>query len=249
MLTRPHYRYLVLEFVERGDLFEYINSHGPIAEDQTVFFFRQMLSALEYCHSFNICHRDLKPENILLKENGQIKIADFGMAAIQQGPNHMLRTSCGSPHYAAPELVSRKKYRGDKVDIWSLGVILYAMLCARLPFDDPDIPRLLAKATKGIYEMPSWLSHNAQDLIRKMLQVDPKERISTRNIWKHPLVTKYAHFDKFDENGGQISQMPQSGQYRPIAPKDVDLQTLRQLKSMWHTFPEKELFLKLISPE
>ncbi|KAH7037585.1 uncharacterized protein B0I36DRAFT_420402 [Microdochium trichocladiopsis] len=241
--------YLVLEFVERGDLFEYINSHGPIAEHETVFYFRQMLSALEYCHSFNICHRDLKPENILLKENGQIKIADFGMAAIQQGPNHMLRTSCGSPHYAAPELVSRRKYRGDKVDIWSLGVILYAMLCARLPFDDPDIPRLLAKATKGIYEMPGWLSHNAQDLIRKMLQVDPKDRISTRKIWKHPLVVKYADFDRFDENGGQINNIPQSRQCHPISPKDVDFQTLRQLKSMWHTFPERELFLKLVSPE
>ncbi|KXJ94003.1 kinase-like domain-containing protein [Microdochium bolleyi] len=241
--------YLVLEFVERGDLFEYINSHGPIPEDETVFYFRQMLSALEYCHSFNICHRDLKPENILLKENGQIKIADFGMAAIQQGPNHMLRTSCGSPHYAAPELVSRRKYRGDKVDVWSLGVILYAMLCARLPFDDPDIPRLLAKATKGVYEMPGWLSHSAQDLIRRMLQVDPKDRISIRKIWKHPLVVKYAHFDRFDENGGQIQSIPKAVQCRPVAPEEVDLQTLRQLKSMWHTFPERELHLKLISPE
>lgn len=234
-------------------MFEYINYAGPLQEDEAVFYFRQILSALDYCHSFNICHRDLKPENILLTNNCQIKIADFGMAAIQQSPNHKLKTACGSPHYAAPELVSRKKggYRGDKVDIWSAGVILYACLCARLPFDDPDYTVLLAKASRGKYEEPEWLSRSSRDLIRQMLQVDPKNRISIRQIWKHEFIVSYDYLD--DLNGKRhdddLDAIRKHGRNTRLKPEDIDMQTLRQLKSMWHTFTEKELALKLINDE
>ncbi|KAI1504986.1 hypothetical protein F5X99DRAFT_432017 [Biscogniauxia marginata] len=242
--------YLVLENMEKGDLFAYINHRGPLPEYEMMHYFRQLISALEYVHSFNICHRDLKPENILMKENGQVKIADFGMAAIQQGPNHSLRTSCGSPHYAAPELIGRSRYQGDKVDIWSLGVILYACLSARLPFDDQhgDVHRILARAIRKMYSFPEWISDGARDLIDKMLTVDPNARICIKQIWKHPLVRKYDDLDDLDDDGESIESW-KKGRCQPVPKEDVDKQTLRQLKSMWHTFSEKSLATRLTSPE
>ncbi|KAH8662343.1 hypothetical protein BX600DRAFT_318272 [Xylariales sp. PMI_506] len=245
--------YLVLEYIEQGDLFEYINLVGPIPEVETVFYFRQIISALDYCHSFNICHRDLKPENILLSSSGQIKIADFGMAAIQQNPNHRLKTACGSPHYAAPELVSRRGrgYHGATVDVWSVGIILYACLCARLPFDDNDLPTLLAKAKHGAYYEPPELSVGSRNLIRRMLNPEPEERITIAQIWKHEFIVYYDSLD--DLNGKRydddLDEIRKHGRSTKLLPEDIDVQTLRQLKSMWHMYTEKELAMKLISNE
>ncbi|KAI0975822.1 hypothetical protein F4678DRAFT_418654 [Xylaria arbuscula] len=241
--------YLVLEYMDGGDMFSYINICGPIPEFEMVGYFRQIVSALEYVHSFNICHRDLKPENILMKSNGVVKIADFGMAAIQQSPTHSLRTSCGSPHYAAPELIARARYQGNKVDIWSLGCVLYATLSRQLPFDDPNgnVPKLLAKAAKGIYTMPEFLSKEAKDLISKMLTVDPKKRISIRKIWEHPLLQKYDDLHSL-HNEGLAPDCRASDKSRPVPPEELDLQILRQLKAMWHTFTEKEIAMQLCNP-
>ncbi|KAI0542749.1 hypothetical protein GGR58DRAFT_169357 [Xylaria digitata] len=238
--------YLVMEYMDCGDMFSYINNYGPLPEFETVGYFRQILSALEYVHSFNICHRDLKPENILMKSDGVVKIADFGMAAIQQSPTHALRTSCGSPHYAAPELIARSRYQGNKVDIWSLGCLLYVTLSRSLPFDDPNgnVPKLLAKAAKGAYIMPDFLSKEAQDLIARMLTVDPVKRISIRRIWQHPLLRKYDDLDSLND-GGRILDSRASDKSRPVQPEELDLQILRQLKSMWHTFSEKQIAMQL----
>jgi len=213
-------------------------------------YFRQILGALEYVHSFNICHRDLKPENILMKSNGVVKIADFGMAAIQQSPTHALKTSCGSPHYAAPELIARHRYQLDKVDIWSLGCILYATLSRRLPFDDPDgnVPRLLAKAARGVYWVPDFLTKEAKDLISKMLKVDPQKRISVKKIWQHPLVRKYDDLDDLS-NGGRVINAGANDKSKPVRPEELDMQILRQLKSMWHTFSEKQIAMLLTNTQ
>ncbi|KAI0458434.1 hypothetical protein F5B21DRAFT_500331 [Xylaria acuta] len=242
--------YLVLEYMDGGDMFSYINAYGPLPEFEMVGYLRQILTALEYVHSFNICHRDLKPENILMKSNGVVKIADFGMAAIQQSPTHALRTSCGSPHYAAPELIARTRYQGDKVDIWSMGCLLYATLCRRLPFDDPDgnVPRLLAKAKKGVYSVPDFLSREARDLIAKMLTVDPVKRIPIRKIWQHPLVRKYDDLDDLND-GNQVLESRASDRSKPVPPEELDLQILRQLKSMWHTFSEKQIAMQLTNTQ
>ncbi|KAI0188009.1 hypothetical protein EV127DRAFT_343581 [Xylaria flabelliformis] len=242
--------YLVLEYMDGGDMFSYINEYGPLPEFEMVGYLRQILSALEYVHSFNICHRDLKPENILMKSNGIVKIADFGMAAIQQSPNHALRTSCGSPHYAAPELISRTRYQGDKVDIWSMGCLLYATLCRRLPFDDADgnVPRLLAKAKKGVYTVPDFLSREARDLIARMLTVDPVKRIPIRKIWQHPLIRKYHDLDNLND-GSQVLRSRASDRSKPVPPEELDLQILRQLKSMWHTFSEKQIAMQLTNAQ
>ncbi|KAI2637796.1 Pkinase-domain-containing protein [Hypomontagnella submonticulosa] len=240
--------YLVLEYVQRGDLYSYLAKRGRLAEIEAIFLFRQMISALEYVHSFNICHRDLKPENILITEELQVKITDFGMSALHQSPSHMLRTSCGSPHYAAPELIGVGSYRGDTADIWSLGIILYACLANTLPFNDDSIPRLLLKIQKGMYRMPSYLSAEAQDLIGRVLVVDPEVRLCTQEMWQHPLLIKYDHLDNLND-GGRAQKYRQSARCEPVPPEDLDTPTLRQLKSVWHTYTENQLAEKLISPE
>ncbi|KAK7952347.1 Pkinase-domain-containing protein [Apiospora aurea] len=247
--------YLVLEYVNHGDLFEYINEYQCLRENETVFFFRQIISALDYCHSFNICHRDLKPENILISNTGQIKIADFGMAAIHQGPTHWLQTACGSPHYAAPELVSQNRgYQGHKVDVWSAGVILYACLCGRLPFDDRDgdLRKLLKKAQIGRYSEPEHLSWASRDLIRRMLQPNPDRRIDIRDIWEHDLMTAYDTYDdlkQLSKDDFQLDAIRQSGRQTQVALENIDLDIVRQLKSMWHTYSEDKIVEELICRE
>ncbi|KAF5022388.1 hypothetical protein F66182_5561 [Fusarium sp. NRRL 66182] len=241
--------YLILEYIDQGDLFTFINMKGRLSEEVSVFFFRQIISAISYCHSFNICHRDLKPENILITADLQIKIADFGMAALHQTDTHQLATACGSPHYAAPELLKNRQYRGDRADIWSIGVILYAMLSATLPFDDPDLRVMMARTKKGQYEMPCFLSPEAEDLIRRMLQVNPDRRITLKEIWRHPLVRKYANLDNLDDLNGQPPDIRKGFQYTPVSTKDVDSQLVRQLRSMWHMFSENDLKLKLTCDE
>ncbi|WQF83241.1 Putative serine/threonine-protein kinase, active [Colletotrichum destructivum] len=237
--------YLVLEYVEQGDLFDYINNNGRFTEEGAMFLFRQMMSALQYCHSFNICHRDLKPENILLTSDNKVKIADFGMAALHQSSDHRLVTACGSPHYAAPELLKHKHYRGDKADIWSLGVILYALLAACLPFDDPDIGALLQKTKRGIYEIPEYLSPEAKDLIRRMLVANPDTRISIKEMWQHPLIRKYDYLDNLGNNG-QLHDLRKGFHYTPLKPHEVDPHLVRQLRSLWHMLTEHQIKLKLM---
>ncbi|KAI7901758.1 kinase-like domain-containing protein [Cokeromyces recurvatus] len=139
--------YLVLEFVEGGELFEHLVSKGKLSESETRKHFQQIIIGLDYCHRHLICHRDLKPENLLLDRNKNIKIADFGMASLQP-TGQMLETSCGSPHYASPEIVNGIPYNGSASDIWSCGVILFALLCGHLPFDDDNIRQLLNKMSQ-----------------------------------------------------------------------------------------------------
>ncbi|KAF3354765.1 hypothetical protein VdG1_07251 [Verticillium dahliae VDG1] len=238
--------YLVLEYVDKGDLFDYINTNGRLNEEAAMYFFRQIMSAMQHCHAFNICHRDLKPENILLNAENQIKIADFGMAALHQSEGHRLETACGSPHYAAPELLKNKHYRGDRADVWSMGVILYAILAARLPFDDPDIRVLLARTKKGIYEMPEFLSPEAKDLICRMLQVNPDIRISLKDMWRHPLIRKYDYLDNFGTKAGQPRNIREGFDYTPLKPQEVDDHLVRQLRSLWHMFSEHQIKLMLL---
>lgn len=254
--TNCIYRYLVLEYIEKGELFEYITNSelGRLPEAEAIRCFRQILSAVGYCHSFNICHRDLKPENILLTKTGQIKVADFGMAALHQSPDHKLRTACGSPHYAAPELIKGSAYKGDMVDIWSMGVILYAALSGRLPFDvdgnsENNVARLLTKIKQGQYEMLSGFSSEAKSLIRKMLQVNPKDRITLPQIWKHPLLKKYNHLDNL--GGGNFPQSPSLKQCDRTALKrsDISKELVRNLRSLWHTLSEDQLMNALLSNE
>ncbi|KAK9376181.1 kinase-like domain-containing protein [Lipomyces chichibuensis] len=171
---------MVIEFAGK-ELFDYIVQRGKMPEDEARRFFQQIICAVEYCHRHKIVHRDLKPENLLLDENLNVKIADFGLSNIMTDGN-FLKTSCGSPNYAAPEVISGKLYAGPEVDVWSCGVILYVMLCGRLPFDDEFIPTLFKKINGGVYTLPSYLSPGAKHLLQRMLVVNPLNRITVREI-------------------------------------------------------------------
>lgn len=185
ILETPHDIFLVMEYVKSGELFDYIVEKGRLGENEARHFFQQIISGVEYCHRNMVVHRDLKPENLLLDSRNSVKIADFGLSNVMRD-GHFLKTSCGSPNYAAPEVISGKLYSGPEVDVWSCGVILYALLCGSLPFDDESIPNLFKKIKGGIYSLPSHLSPGARDLISRMLLVDPLKRITMAEIRHHP---------------------------------------------------------------
>jgi len=188
VVDTPSDIYVVMEYVRAGELFDYIVEKGRLPESEARHFFQQIVSGVEYCHRHMVVHRDLKPENLLLDASMAVKIADFGLSNVMRD-GHFLKTSCGSPNYAAPEVISGRLYAGPEVDVWSCGVILYALLCGSLPFDDENIPNLFKKIKAGAYSLPSHLSPGARDLIPRMLLVDPLKRITVPEIRQHPWFT------------------------------------------------------------
>ncbi|KAL6949943.1 Protein kinase [Hanseniaspora vineae] len=182
VMKSPNEIIMVMEFAQ-NELFDYIVQRDKMSEQEARRFFQQIISAVEYCHRLKIVHRDLKPENLLLDDNLNVKIADFGLSNIMTDGN-FLKTSCGSPNYASPEVISGKLYAGPEVDVWSCGVILYVMLCRRLPFDDESIPVLFKNISNGVYTLPKFLSPGAANLIKKMLIVNPLNRITVDEIFE-----------------------------------------------------------------
>jgi len=185
VIETPNDIFVVMEYVQSGELFDYIVEKGRLHEEEARRFFQQIIGGVEYCHRSMVVHRDLKPENLLLDGNLNLKIADFGLSNMMTD-GHFLKTSCGSPNYAAPEVISGRLYAGPEVDVWSCGVILYALLCGSLPFDDENIPTLFKRIKGGIYTIPAHLSPNSRDLIPRMLLVDPLKRITIPEIRMHP---------------------------------------------------------------
>ncbi|XP_039893148.1 serine/threonine-protein kinase BRSK2-like isoform X2 [Pelmatolapia mariae] len=179
------YLYLVLEHVSGGELFDYLVKKGRLTPKEARKFFRQIISALDFCHSHSICHRDLKPENLLLDEKNNIRIADFGMASLQVGDS-LLETSCGSPHYACPEVIRGEKYDGRRADVWSCGVILFALLVGALPFDHDNLRQLLEKVKSGVFHMPHFIPPDCQALLKGMIEVNSDKRLTLEAIQKHP---------------------------------------------------------------
>lgn len=177
--------FLILEHVSGGELFDYLVRKGRLSEREARRFFKQIVSAVDFCHKHAVCHRDLKPENLLLNEQRNIKVADFGMASLQMGEN-LLETSCGSPHYACPEVIRGEQYDGRKADTWSCGIILYALLVGALPFDDDNLRLLLEKVKRGHFVIPSYVPSGAQELLKGMVEVNPKKRITLEKVMKHP---------------------------------------------------------------
>ena len=181
--------YMVMEFVPGGELFDFIVSNGRLSEPRARTMFQQLVSGVEYCHQHMVVHRDLKPENLLLDSEQQLRIADFGLSNVMKDGD-FFKTSCGSPNYAAPEVISGKLYAGPEVDVWSCGVILYALLCGSLPFDDENIPNLFKKIKGGIFTLPGHMSDEIKDLISRMLVVDPLQRITIPEIRRHRWFTE-----------------------------------------------------------
>ncbi len=203
IIENSEYYYLIMEYAE-NDLFSYIVENNYLSEEISSLLYYQLINAIEYIHKKKIVHRDLKPENILLTRNNSIlKIIDFGLANSykknntsnkninninNENENILLKTACGSPCYAAPEMVLGKKYYGLNVDIWSSGIILYAMVCGFLPFEDDDNESIYRKIILGKFDIPDKLSLNCKDLICKILEGNPKKRIKIDDIKKHPFL-------------------------------------------------------------
>jgi len=185
--------YIVTEIVSGGELFDRIVSKGSYTEKDAADLVVKFLEAIEYLHEKGIVHRDLKPENLLLKSkdnDSDVKLADFGLSKIV-GQEVLMQTACGTPGYVAPEVLRQKGY-GKAVDMWSVGVITYILLCGYPPFYDEDQATLFETIIRGKFEFHAeyWkdISSSAKDLIRKMLTVDPKKRLDAKQALKHPWV-------------------------------------------------------------
>ncbi|XP_015792711.1 MAP/microtubule affinity-regulating kinase 3 isoform X3 [Tetranychus urticae] len=175
--------YLVMEYASGGEVFDYLVAHGRMKEKEARAKFRQIVSAVQYCHQKRIIHRDLKAENLLLDCEMNIKIADFGFSN-EFSPGQKLDTFCGSPPYAAPELFQGKKYDGPEVDVWSLGVILYTLVSGSLPFDGANLKELRERVLRGKYRIPFYMSTDCENLLKKFLVLNPVKRSSLEAIMK-----------------------------------------------------------------
>jgi 5'-AMP-activated protein kinase catalytic alpha subunit len=173
-----------MEYASGGELFNYIVKKKRLDDEEACYFFYQIINGLDYIHKNNIVHRDLKPENLLLNEKKLIKIIDFGLSN-QYKQSQLLETPCGSPCYAAPEMILGKKYTGILVDIWSIGIILYAMVCGFLPFEDKNNDKLYKKIIDCKLEFPSFVSELSKNFIKKLLTVNPQKRIKLEEIKEH----------------------------------------------------------------
>ncbi|XP_077669864.1 serine/threonine-protein kinase MARK1 isoform X7 [Eretmochelys imbricata] len=175
--------YLVMEYASGGEVFDYLVAHGRMKEKEARAKFRQIVSAVQYCHQKCIVHRDLKAENLLLDADMNIKIADFGFSN-EFTIGNKLDTFCGSPPYAAPELFQGKKYDGPEVDVWSLGVILYTLVSGSLPFDGQNLKELRERVLRGKYRIPFYMSTDCENLLKKLLVLNPIKRGSLEQIMK-----------------------------------------------------------------
>lgn len=188
VLDTPSSIYLIMENCDGGEMFDYIVAHRHVPEKQACKFFHQLLDGLEAIHMNEVTHRDLKPENLLLKlspDGWVVKIVDFGLSNTHEG-GKLLSTACGSPCYAAPEMIAGKSYVGPMADIWSCGVILFALVCGFLPFEDANTNALYQKILSGVCKPANWISLEVADLISKILEVDPEKRYRISDIRQHP---------------------------------------------------------------
>jgi 5'-AMP-activated protein kinase catalytic alpha subunit len=175
--------YIISEYCSGGELFDYIISRKRLLENESCRIFHQLIAGVEYLHKQKIVHRDLKPENLLFDYKRELKIADFGLSSTYE---KYLTTPCGSPCYAAPEMVIGKRYEGSGVDIWSCGIILYTMICGYLPFEDENQQKLFSKIARGNFSIPMYVSGACKDLMKNILNVDPTRRFTFKQIREHP---------------------------------------------------------------
>ncbi|XP_066362337.1 CBL-interacting protein kinase 18 [Miscanthus floridulus] len=175
--------YFVLEYVKGGELFNKI-AKGKLREDAARKYFQQLVSAVDFCHSRGVYHRDLKPENLLVDENGNLKISDFGLSALTESRRQdgLLHTTCGTPAYVAPEVISRKGYDGAKVDTWSCGVILFVLMAGYLPFQDSNLMEMYRKIGKADFKCPPWFPSDVRKLVSRILDPNPRTRMPITKI-------------------------------------------------------------------
>ncbi|SJX65907.1 related to serine/threonine-specific protein kinase KIN1 [Sporisorium reilianum f. sp. reilianum] len=216
MMIHTNHYYMVFEYVNGGQMLDYIISHGRLRERSARKFARQIGSALEYCHRNSIVHRDLKIENILISKTGNIKIIDFGLSNLFSPHSH-LSTFCGSLYFAAPELLNAKVYTGPEVDVWSFGIVLYVLVCGKVPFDDQSMPALHAKIKRGQVEYPAWLSGECKHILSRMLVTNPGNRATLAEVLAHPWMVK----------GYEGAPDPHLPERTPLRPDNLDPEVIK----------------------
>ena len=177
--------YMIMDFCQEGELFDYIVDHDKLSEPVAAYVFRQIVEATAFCHSYGVAHRDLKPENVLIDKFPHVKVSDFGLCGFISD-SKLMKTFCGSPCYCAPECLCRIQYDGRLADVWSLGVILYSMVTGEHPWVISNTNLMLRQILKGKYDIPSYLSPECRDLINGMLQLNTSERMTLDRVAKHP---------------------------------------------------------------
>ncbi|CCD27017.1 serine/threonine protein kinase KIN1 NDAI_0J01250 [Naumovozyma dairenensis CBS 421] len=241
MYTLSNHFYMLFEYVSGGQLLDYIIQHGSLKESHARNFARQILSALKYLHANNIVHRDLKIENIMISSNGNIKIIDFGLSNLYD-KSKKLKTYCGSLYFAAPELLRANPYIGPEIDVWSFGVVLYVLVCGKVPFDDENSNVLHEKIKQGRVFYPQFLSIEVISLLSTMLVVDPFKRATLDQVMKHHWMVK--DYDSIPD-----AHLPKRV---PLTSESIDMKVIKEMKHLEFIEDieqtEKKL-LKLISQE
>ncbi|EDV95098.1 serine/threonine-protein kinase MARK2 [Drosophila grimshawi] len=224
--------YLIMEYASRGELFDHLVKNGRMYERDARVIFRQLVSAIQYCHSKFVVHRDLKAENLLLDAHMNIKIADFGFGNTFD-PNAQLETFCGSPPYAAPELFMGRKYAGPEVDAWSLGVVLYTLVSSSLPFDGGTLKELRERVLRGKYRVPYYISMDCENLMRKFLVLNPAKRTTLNGVMSDKWI-----------NLGYNDEADRLRPYRERPMELQDVQRIDRLVSMGYKRRDVEASLK-----
>ncbi|KAK4481185.1 hypothetical protein RD792_012066 [Penstemon davidsonii] len=191
---------------------------GRLSENESRRYFQQLIDAVSHCHSKGVYHRDLKPENLLLDSNGNLKVSDFGLSALPQQGVELLHTTCGTPNYLAPEVLSHRGYDGAAADLWSCGVILYVLMAGYLPFDETDLPSLYNKISAAQFSCPLWFSPPATSLIHKILDPNPETRIKIDGIKRDQWFRK---------------------NYVPVSPREDEVVNLDDVRAVFDDIEDK----------
>lgn len=248
IIETPRQLYLIMEFCPGGELFDQIVACGRVREREAARFFHQIIAGVEQIHRVNVVHRDLKPENLLLDEQKNIKIVDFGLSNTYQD-GQLLKTACGSPCYAAPEMVAGKRYVPSRCDIWSCGVILFALVCGYLPFEDANTSALYRKILNADYQAPKFISESVRDLVERMLNVDPETRYTVKTIRAHAWYRQIPEASHYFDGGDKgekaleedvLEQLDRFGFPRDYAVKCLQMSKHNHVTTTYHLLVEKK---------
>jgi serine/threonine protein kinase len=229
VLETPERWYMVLEYASGGELFEMLTTKGPFDEDTARNYFHQLVDAIDYMHERRAAHRDLKPENILFDHQGRLKVADFGFSIVANSQIGQLRSKCGTPSYAAPELFNPDSYAGPPADIWSMGVVLFAMLTGRLPFEGRTVDQLAEAIKRGNVKYPTNMPSDAVDLLRNIFVVDPAKRYRMSQIRDHPWFAKsYCPTVAIPTTNETLRRIESVAEHEIVPPTSVQIERMRE---------------------